>query len=162
MNNYINVSRTISMKKLFFYLNSAFFILLLAAVPLSAEIRAEGQGLVWARGNGSADIRGSSTVDITGNGLLKVNKDASCELVEGTGEKLITTTGAILYINFDGRAKVSGEDIALEFNGANIVLNAKGTGVGTFKGVGIYVVGLSIGYWHPFEKTIITFTAPPE
>ena len=150
------------MKKLFFYWNSAFFILLLAVVPLSAEIRAEGQGMVWARGNGSADIRGNSTVDITGNGLLKVNKEASCDLVEGTGEKLITGTDGILYINYDGRAKVSGEDIALEFNGANIVLNARGTGVVTFKGAGIYVVGLSIGYWHPFEKTIITFTAPPE
>ena len=79
------------MKKIFFYLNSAFFILLLAAVPLSAEIRAEGQGLVWARGNGSIEIRGGSTVDIAGNGLLKVNKEASCELVEGTGEKLATT-----------------------------------------------------------------------
>jgi hypothetical protein len=162
MNNYINVLRTISMKKLFFYLNSAFFILLLAAVPLSAEIRAEGQGMVWARGNGSIEIRGGSTVDITGNGLLKVNKEASCDLVEGTGEKLITDTDGILYINFDGRAKVSGENIALEFNGANIVLNAKGTGVVTFKGVGIYVVGLSIGYWYSFEKTIITFTASPE
>jgi len=150
------------MKKLFFYLNSAFFILLLAAVPLSAEIRAEGQGMVWARGNGSIEIRGGSTVDITGNGLLKVNKEASCDLVEGTGEKLITDTDGILYINFDGRAKVSGENIALEFNGANIVLNAKGTGVVTFKGVGIYVVGLSIGYWYPFEKTSITFTASPE
>jgi len=150
------------MIKLSFPLILTCLILLLAAASSLAEMRVEAQGNVWARGNGSVSIQGGSAVEVTGSGLLKVNAGTVVDLVEGKGEKLSTDSGEILYINFDGRAKVSGEAIALEFNGANIVLNIRGTGFVTLRGVGIYLAGVFLGSWHPFEKTIITFTAPPE
>jgi hypothetical protein len=146
----------------FFFLSLTFLILLLTAVSSIAEIRVVGQGTVWARGNGNITIQGGSAIEVTGSGLLKVNAGTIVDLLDGKGEKLATDSGEILYINFDGRAKVSGEAIALEFSGANIVLNVRGTGSVTLKGVGIYLVGVYLGSWHPFEKTIITFTAPPE
>jgi len=137
-------------------------ILLLTTVSSIAEIRVEGQGYVWARGNGSISVQGGTAIEITGSGLLKVNAGTVVDLLDSKGEKLATDSGEILYINFDGKAKVSGEDIALEFSGANIVLNARGTGSVTLRGVGLYLVGVYLGSWQPFEKTIITFTAPPE
>jgi hypothetical protein len=150
------------MKKFPFYLGIAFIILLAAAIPLSAEIRVEGRGNVWARGNGNVAVQGSSSVEITGSGLLKVSAGTVFDLLDGQGERLETESGEILYINFDGRVKVHGKDAELEFNGANIVLNVRGTGILTLKGVGIYLAGVYLGAWHPLEKTIITFSTPDE
>ncbi len=150
------------MKKLSFFLSTVCLILLTAAVPLNAEIRVEGQGNVWARGNGNVTIQGGSPVEITGSGLLKVGSGTVFDILDGTGEQLETESGEILYINFDGRAKVHGADVVLEFNGANIVLNVRGTGSVSLKGVGIYLVGFTLGSWHPLEKTIITFIAPAD
>jgi hypothetical protein len=158
----IYISKTVNMKKLYFFLSTACLIVLAAAASLSAEMQVEGQGNVWARGNGSATIQGGSTVEITGSGLLKVNAGTVFDLIDGKGEELETDSGEILYLNFDGRAKVHGADVKLEFNGANIVLNVRGTGSVSLKGVGIYLVGITLGAWHPLEKTIITFTAPAE
>jgi hypothetical protein len=162
MEKNIKLSNTTNRVKLYFTLFLTCLILLLTAVSSTAEIRVGGQGNVWARGNGNVSIQGGSAVEVTGSGLLKVNAGTVVDLLDGKGEKLATDNGEILYINFDGRAKITGEDIALEFSGANIVLNVRGTGSVTLKGVGIYLVGIYFGSWHPFEKTIITFTAPPE
>jgi hypothetical protein len=158
----IYLSKTLNMKKLCFFLSTACMILLASVAPLSAEMQVGGQGNVWARGNGSVTTQGGSPLEITGSGLLKVNAGTVFDLLEGKGEKLETDTGDVLYINFDGRAKMHGADVKLEFNGANIVLNVKGTGSVSLKGVGIYLVGLTVGAWHPLEKTIITFTSPTE
>jgi len=150
------------MKKSFFFLSIACFIFLVAALPLSAEIRVNGRGNVWARGNGSITVQGGSPVEITGSGLLKVSAGAVFDLLDGTGEKLETEGGEVIYINFDGKIKVRGVDVAIEFNGANIIMNVRGTGVVSLKGAGIYLVGVYVGSWHPLEKTIITFSAPAE
>jgi hypothetical protein len=158
----IQLSRTVAMKKLAFFLSTACMIVVAAAAPLSAEIRVEGQGNVWARGNGGVSVQGGSPIEITGSGLLKVSAGTVFDILDGKGEKIETDSGEVLYINFDGRAKVHGTDVALEFNGANIVLNVRGTGTVTLKGVGIYLVGVYLGAWHPLEKTIITFNAPAE
>jgi hypothetical protein len=162
MKNKIYQVKTVNMKKLSFFLGTVCLILLAAAGPLGAEIRVEGRGNVWARGNGSITVQGGSPVEITGSGLLKVSAGTIFDLLDGQGERLETDSGEVLYINFDGKAKVHGTDVKLEFNGANIVLNVRGSGSVTLKGVGIYLVGITLGSWHPLEKTIITFFAPAE
>ena len=164
MNMKINrqLSRKVTIKRLAFFLSAVCLMLFVAAAPIGAEIRVEGRGNVWARGNGSITVQGGSPVEITGSGLLKVSAGTVFDILDGTGEKIETDSGEILYINFDGRAKVHGTDVKLEFNGANIVLNVRGTGSFTLKGVGIYLVGITLGSWHPLEKTIITFIAPAE
>jgi hypothetical protein len=162
MKNSITMATTANMIQRAFPLSLIFLILLVAAATGQAETRVEAQGAVWARGNGSVSLQGGSAVEVSGSGLLKVNASTVVDLVEGKAEKLATDSGELLYINFEGRAKISGEAIDLEFNGANIVLNARGTGVVSLKGVGIYLAGVYFGSWHPFEKTIITFFAPSE
>ncbi len=129
----------------------------ITALPLYAETKVTAKGVVKARGNGVVSMSGTGDVEVSGEGLVKVNANASVEIVEGSGEKIITEDGGMLFINFSGKAKITGKDIMVELEGANIYVRVQGQGALTLKGIGYYIMGFTIGYWNPMDKIIIIF-----
>ena len=146
------------MKRVIFISCIIWVLVSLIAIPLYAESRIEAKGTVKARGNGMVSVSGSGDVEISGSGLLKASENAVVEILEGSGEQIEPEEGGTLYINFNGKAKISGNGIGVEFNGANILLRAAGHGEITLTGTGLYIMGGAIYYWNPVEKIIIIFS----
>jgi hypothetical protein len=131
----------------------------------STILKAKGHGIVTFEGNGEKII-------LSGDGILFVNENSDVNLLTSDGEEIPieestcipTEEGGCLYIiginesgindGIDARAQIEGEDIKVDFTGANIALQASGNGKVILKGYGIYRLGKIVGRWFPDGTTI--------
>ncbi|MEO0563000.1 MAG: hypothetical protein AAF125_12905 [Chloroflexota bacterium] len=122
------------------------------AVPAFAQT-ARGNGTLTAEGNGQAQVR-CTTCDITisGNGVLAILDTGETLAIDinGVGTREIRETEwgtAYIYRGFNGTATISGEYLGVGLRGADILLDAEGTGRVWLRGSGTYTTNGVSGEW---------------
>lgn len=101
--------------------------------------------ITW--GNGTVALTGSGEIELKCVGFFIVNSATQGTIVEGAGEKIELEDGRILYIDFNGRATVSGDNMEVTCGGSDIYIVARLNGSVVLTGAGYYKAGLNRGLW---------------
>jgi len=145
------------MKKIYALFFTLAIVALAASVAMAGPFKVHGRGILVAVGHGSAALYGSGEMRLWGNGFLMVTEGAVVE-IDGEGEAVDIGGGYILYVGFNGQARIEGDDIEVVLAGSKIRLGARGEGTAILQGAGRYRIGLRSGFWGP-TSTEIDFEA---
>lgn len=123
----------------------AMTLLLVLPATSFAQVDVEGSAVLHATGDGIATIHGvpADYINISGDGVLYIVDRAGDASIHVTGDGIRREFEAngetiIMYRGFNGRAEISGSDVAVRLIGENIVLDAAGQGRAMLRGTGTY------------------------
>lgn len=99
-------------------------------------------------GNGTVALSGSGLIEMKCVGFVLLNSSTQSTTAEGSGEKIELEDGRILYVHFNGRVRVAGDNMEVICGGTDIYIAARLNGTVVLTGTGYYNAGLNRGLWN--------------
>jgi len=101
----------------------------------------KGEGTICAAGNGAIQFHGSGNLAVKGRGgQLIISDESAVVMISGKGRKHVFPNGWVMYVGFNGKAQLEGEDMFGQIIGKGVRMKADGEGVMLLMGKGVYRV----------------------
>jgi hypothetical protein len=143
------------------------FIFLISIANLSAQDHQDDIEQLFAQGDGMIAFSGQGQVRIEGEGLLfivdrsdlaDITLDSDKRYYHSERESRGNTVHT--YRKFEGTATITGDDIAVLFDGINMTTSISGTGIVLIEGSGKYTLDDIIYEWSADSVVIELGTLP--
>jgi hypothetical protein len=98
-----------------------------------------GEGSICASGHGAIQFHGNGTLAArVRGGQLIINDESAVVSITGNGKKHVFPNGWVMYIGYEGKVRLEGEDIFGQIIGKGLRMKARGEGVMLLMGKGVY------------------------